>query len=319
MAMRSSKRALRYGRRGQNSSNSQSAYEPTEDPAKAKPIRHVEAPQRVVGSPRSKAKCAACNDNCASDIQLDQYYTREDIAALLYGVVGMYFDLTLYQIVEPSAGAGSFFKIMPFGSWAYDVEPKYPGIETADFLKVKFECDRPVAVIGNPPFGKSASMAKRFFNHAASQADVIAFIVPKSFRKASIENRLDQFFHLVREEAVPDDAFIFRSKPYSVPAVFQIWERRAEPRKLQFAETRHPDFQFTTPDLADFAIQRIGQRAGRVHRDLTASPRSHYFIKGDVEAVMRELDFASVVGNAAGNPSLAKSEIISLYRTWVEA
>lgn len=162
-------------------------------------------------------------------------------------------------------------------------------------------------------------MAVRMFNHAASQSDVVAFILPRSVLKASIENRLNPYFHKVHEEMVPDDAFLFRSKPYSVPAVFQIWERRAEPRKLQLEETRHPDFQFTTPDLADFAIQRVGHRAGRIHGNLTASPRSHYFMKGDVEAVMRELDFASVVANVAGNPSLAKSEIISLYRAWVEA
>jgi hypothetical protein len=217
-------------------------------------------------------------------------------------------------MVEPSAGTGSFLKLLPAGSLAYDIDPKYPGIHTADFLTVKIPSDRNVAIIGNPPFGKNASTAVRFFNHAARQSSVIALILPRSFRKASIQKRLDPAFHLLRDEVVPNDAFLFRSKPYNVPAVFQIWERRSQPRSVRAIETRHPDFEFTGPDRADFAIQRVGAQAGRVHRNFRASPSSHYFIRGDVEAVMAQLDFASVTGNVAGNPSLSKSEIVCMYR-----
>lgn len=168
-------------------------------------------------------------------------------------------------------------------------------------------------MIGNPPFGKNASMAVRFFNHAAARSTVIALILPRTFRKTSIVNRLDRAFHLLREEEVPSDAFLFRSKPYNVPAVFQIWERRSQQRDLRRIDVKHPHFEFTTPQIANFAIQRVGARAGRVHRDFSASPNSHYFVRGDVEAQMRQLDFASVVSNTAGNPSLSKAEIVSIY------
>ncbi|WP_240047623.1 SAM-dependent methyltransferase [Sphingomonas panacisoli] len=251
-----------------------------------------------------------------SDVRLDQYYTRPGVAKHFYRIFKQHFDPARYLMIEPSAGMGSFYKLLPPGSLAYDVEPKYPGIIKADFLTVHVKSSRQRAIIGNPPFGKNASTAVKFFNHAARQADVIALIVPRSFRKASIENRLNRFFHLVREELVPDNAFHFRGKPYNVPALFQIWERRTEPRQLRPVETRHPDFEFTTPALADFAIQRVGARAGRVHRDFTRSPNSHYFIKAiapGVEAIMRKLNFASVVGNVAGNPSLSRSEIVALY------
>lgn len=257
---------------------------------------------------------AASNDNRASDAELDQYYTREDVAAYFYAIFQEHFDPTRLQMVEPSAGTGSFFKLLPADCLGYDVEPKYPGIETADFLTVQLQSDRPIGIIGNPPFGKNASKAVRFFNHAAPQSSLIAMILPRTFRKGSITNRLDPAFHLVREEKVPDNAFLFRSKPYNVPAIFQIWERRAEKRGRQPVETRHPDFEFTDPGRADFAVQRVGARAGRVHHDFTASPSSHYFIRGNVEAIMAQLDFASVAADVAGNPSLAKSEIVSLYR-----
>ena len=249
-----------------------------------------------------------------NDVLLDQYYTRQHVAQNLYGVFQKFRNPGRYQLVEPSAGTGSFFRLMPQGSLAFDVDPKYPGIRTADFLSVEIRSEREVAVVGNPPFGRNASMAVRFFNHAAWQASVIALILPRTFRKASIENRLDRNFHLIHEETVQCDAFLFRSKPYDVPAVFQIWERRDDLRELRHVAIHHPDFSWTTADRADFGIQRVGARAGRVHRDFTKSPSSHYFIRGNVEPIMKRLNFAKVALNVAGNPSLSKSEIVSLYR-----
>ena len=144
----------------------------------------------------------------------------------------------------------------------------------------------------------------------------VCCISSRSVQKAAIENRLDRAFHLLFEEIVPDHAFLFRGKPFDVPAVFQIWERRPVRRQVQPVETTHADFEFTTHDRADFAIQRVGANAGRVHSNFKASPSSHYFIRGDgdVEATMKLLNFASVTCKVAGNPSLAKCEIVSLYR-----
>ena len=85
-------------------------------------------------------------------------------------------------------------------------------------------------------------------------------ILLRTFRKASIQNRLDCDFHLLWEETVPDNTFIFRSNPYNVPAIFQIWQRRSVKRALRPINTTHPDFEFTTASGADFAIQRVGGR-----------------------------------------------------------
>lgn len=258
----------------------------------------------------------AADDECLPAIELDQYYTATHVARRFYSIFRKHFDPHLYRMVEPSAGTGAFFSLLPPGSLGYDLDPKCPGLQRADFLALDLPRDRPVAIIGNPPFGKNASMAVAFFNRAARAADVIAFILPASIRKASIENRLDRAFHRICDMPVPKNAFLFRSEPFHVPAVFQIWERRPQPRELQGVETSHPDFEFTKPELADFAIQRVGANAGRVHHDLNMSPSSHYFIKGDVETIMKQLNFASIVGNVAGNPSLAKSEIVRLYREY---
>jgi len=259
------------------------------------------------------ASDAAFDGDRGSDKRLDQFYTHPDVAAHFYRIFQEHFDPTELLMVEPSAGMGSFFKLLPPGSQAFDLEPRYPGIEMADFLALLVMSNRRVAIIGNPPFGKNSSTAIRFFNHAARQASIIALVLPRTFRKDSIQNRIAHSFHLIREEVVPADAFLFRGKKYNVPAVFQIWERHPEFRRLRPTVSAHPDFEFTTPERADFAIQRVGARAGRIHHNFSLSPSSHYFIKGDVENIMASLDFASVAGNVAGNPCISKSEIVALY------
>lgn len=270
--------------------------------------------------PAQHSEClrVVIEDHVALDVRLDQYYTKDEIAAKLYGIFCRYFDPEVYLMVEPSAGKGAFFKLLPSGSLGYDLDPKCDGLEAADFLTVILPSDQRICVIGNPPFGRNASMAVRFFNHAALFSSVIALIVPRTFRKASIQNRLDQSFHLVCDVMLPKNAFLFRGKPYDVPTVFQIWERREVLRPVISSETEHPDFDFTTHEEADIAIQRVGARAGRVHRDFSANPSAHYFIRGQVEPIMRMLDFARVTVDVAGNPSLAKLEIISLYNDFCQ-
>lgn len=263
------------------------------------------------------SKRASSIEARASERKLDQYYTQRDIAKWLYDVFQEHFDPSRYHMFEPSAGTGSFYDLLPPGSLGCDVDPKHPSIQTADFLTMQIRSDKDIAIIGNPPFGVQSELAVRFFNHAAIQASVIAFILPATFRKTSIQRRLNTSFHLMRQEDVPEYAFLFRSKPHNVPTVFQIWERRRELRELPHVETRHPDFEFTTPERATFAIQRIGARAGRIHDDLTVSRSSHYFIRGDVRNTMERLDLASAAGNVAAIPSLAKSEIVSLYREYI--
>lgn len=275
---------------------------------------------------RRKRKCTKFSGSVPFAVLYDQYYTRDDVARALYAEFVKRYNPDLFQMVEPSAGAGAFFMQMPYGSLAVDIDPKGPGIIKANYLERRVEGGLPVATIGNPPFGAKSSMAVAFFNHAATQSAVIAFVLPRTFRKRKLQNRLNRNFHLVHEQVVPPNAFLFMGKPYNVPAVFQIWERRGVERALHITKTNHPDFEFTTRDKADFAIQRVGARAGRTHHDFERSANSHYFIRvagrstkaiARVKRIMRMLDFAGAAGNVAGNPSLAKSEIVALYQAFI--
>lgn len=247
-------------------------------------------------------------------MNLDQYYTNPAIAKQCIDEIAQSYNMENHQCVEPSAGSGAFYNIMPSGSLAYDLEPKAYGIIESDFFNVKLvKSTIPIMTIGNPPFGKNASLAVKFFNHAATFSEVIAFIVPRTFRKPSIQNRLDGQFHIVHDSLLPSGSFIYEDEPYDVPCCFQIWERREEQRGRIVTRTLCDDFTFTTSDNADFAIQRVGANAGKIKTDLTLSPESHYFIKGQVIDIMRMIDFSEVKMNTAGNPSISKHEIITLY------
>jgi hypothetical protein len=248
---------------------------------------------------------------------LDQYYTRPEIARLLYERFLKHYEPDNFWMVEPSAGEGGFLQLLPPGSAGIDLDPRCPGVMQADFLTLELISNYPICVIGNVPFGKNASMAVRFFNHAARYAQVIAFIMPKSMKKSTMAGKLDRNFRLVAEYEVPSGAFTFEGKRCTVPTVFQLWERGVEQRALDQGLTQHADFEFTTPDKADFAIQRVGANAGTVHYNFEMSPSSHYFVRGPVEHIMRKLNFRAVACNTAGNPSLAKREIVRLYMEYL--
>lgn len=249
--------------------------------------------------------------------ELDQFHTRGDVAECLLEHLRHYVDFESSLFVEPSAGTGSFYLRLPLGSIGFDIDVQCPGVIEADFLSTTLPRHPRIVVVGNPPFGRSCSLAIPFFNHAATFAHTIAFILPLTFMKVSIQNRLDLDFHLIEQIPLPDKAFIFQGKPKHVPTVFQIWQRRDSPRRKLILPKTHPDFDFVKdPRDADFAIQRVGKKAGLIVEDLEQELKLHYFIRAKKLGVlprMRNLDFLVFAARTAGNPSLAKTEIVFLY------
>jgi hypothetical protein len=174
-------------------------------------------------------------------------------------------------------------------------------------------------VVGNPPFGKNSSLAVRFFNKAAEFADVIAFVVPLTFRKQSLQRRLKANFELVAETALGDDAFVFEGKACSVPCAFQVWRKTAVSREHVLLPLTHEDFEFCQAAEADFAIRRVGAMAGRVLRDFKHySAGSNVFIRSNIDADELARRFETINWddtrcNTAGNPSISKRELVAKY------
>lgn len=247
---------------------------------------------------------------------LDQFYTCSAVAQTCYEWLWSYLYPIDYLFIEPSAGTGAFSNLLSIGSRAYDIDPKGEGIEKKDFFDVVLPYRDRIVVVGNPPFGKNASLAIRTFKHAARRAEIIAFILPASFQKHSIQKRLPRNFHLRREWPIPAKAFLFDGVPKTVPTVFQIWEWSPEPRLVPVLPTTHIDFELTTRDKADFVLRRVGGHVGKLHWEFEESDGSNFFIKVNepfVETILNGIDFRPVAMRTAGTPSLAQTELVQLY------
>lgn len=232
-------------------------------------------------------------------------------------------DLGNYNIIlEPSAGTGSFYNLLDSQRRiGLDVEPKAAGVIQTDFFAWTPPNNKRIIAVGNPPFGKNATLAVKFFNHAAKFCDVIAFVIPRTFRKASVINRLDPQFHMIYDETVPDNSFVFEGHSYNVPCAAQIWQRQDTAREkiatLKVDQVK-AWFEIVEPANSDFAIQRVGGRAGLIRTEnyKNFSPLSHYFIKShrsQVLPIFKQINFDCVKFNTAGNPSVSPSELVQLF------
>jgi hypothetical protein len=263
----------------------------------------------------------------------DKYFTKPSIVDQCLKRI----DLTKFDIIlEPSAGCGSFHNKIPKDKGrACDISPDIPGVIELDFyaiekvinlLDLTTAPDKRYLSIGNPPFGKNSSMAIEFFNGCAKFSDEIAFIVPRTFRKDSVQNRLDLNFHMKSEWLLPEKSFLVMdptseslTSEYDVPCVFQIWEKKNQKRTKVVASTESKYLNFVDNiKKAKYAFRRVGVQAGELYNTSNNSrsmaPQSHYYIncKQHVADTIRSLkwDYNSSKYDTAGNPSISKSELI---------
>lgn len=269
---------------------------------------------------------------------LDKFYTSERFAKKCVDFLFERFPTARFDlVVEPSAGNGSFVRQLPNAAniEAIDIAPEDPSVRKEDFFRFRpSTAYSRVLVVGNPPFGKGCSLAIRFFNHAAEWADAIAFIVPRTFRRRSVQNKLSLDFHLVDDMEVPVRPCVFHPA-MSVKCCFQIWERRAEPRAPVRTPTSHPHWEFlkygalddrgqpTPPAGADFAIRAYGGHIGEIRRGSlhTLRPKSWHWIRAiENPSVLIErfssLDFSEAENTARQN-SMGRAELVLLYQTYL--
>ena len=236
------------------------------------------------------------------------------------------FDL----IIEPSAGAGAFSNVIRqqgFKCDAYDIEPSNKGIIKTDFLTTFFNWhDKQTLVIGNPPYGTRGNMAIAFINKCYQEgADCIAFILPRSFKRDSLKNRIPLCYHL-KEEWDLDEFELPNKDKCKINSVFQKWVKEPINRKIQNKPTSHPDFEmkhihFTldkpeiikkTLDTYEFGI---GKSTLKIKLSKEFDKGSVWFIKPKVPGVIdvfKKCKFLNAK-NSTRIPTLAKGEIIEEY------
>ena len=233
---------------------------------------------------------------------LEQHYTTPIIADYctkkFFETVGDYRK----TILEPCAGTGEFSKqVEKFSDYLdeMDLDPKVEGMRKGDFLEFEFYGGAPFSVITNPPFGRGNSLSVKFFNHAASaKADFIGFLIPASWRKWSLQNRLDDNYHLVGDFDLPPGQHFYevgvdRQKPTTLNTVFQVWERRGYKREKVVVEDR--GYLVTAiPEEADVRLTTNGWGCGKVSTDFTETVKKngyrYYKASDEVIDVLREFN-----------------------------
>ena len=263
---------------------------------------------------------------------LDQFYTIDNIAKKCYEKAKDTVDMKKFDIIlEPSAGKGAFFKLFPKDKRiGLDLDPKDPDTIRQNFFNFECEPGKKYIVIGNPPFGKSCSMAVKFFNYAAKFSDVICFIIPRTFKRTSIQNKLDLNFKLVYTNDLPIEPCCFEPK-MSAKCCFQIWKKESVKRKIIIYDKTHPDFEFikfgsrdinnqpTVPIGADFALKAYGSNCGEIIENMeNLRPKSWHFIKSNIgvsllKARFKKIDY-SISKDSCRQDSLGKCELIYLYK-----
>ena len=268
----------------------------------------------------------------------DKYFTKPSTVDLCLNRLN-FSDYDL--IFEPSAGCGSFLNKLPKEKTsAADISPDIPEVVQLDFysiekvinlLDLRTNREKKYLSIGNPPFGNMAQIAIDFFNGCALFSDTIAFILPRTFRKISVTNRLALDFHLREEMLLPKHSFLVMnpSSPtltseYDVPCVFQIWDKSETNREKTQPKNESEHLTFVKDiKKAEYAFRRVGADAGGLYhissssRSMSAS--SHYYINcsEQIAQIIQNIEwkYGSSKYDTAGNPSISKNELITRLET----
>jgi hypothetical protein len=254
----------------------------------------------------------------------DKFYTNPVVAKkCLQKLIELVPNPGGFVWTEPSAGSGAFLnalaELLPTSrAIGLDLDPGRSDISKGDF----FEWDMPAEVgphkifFGNPPFGRQSSLARRFIQRAAELgADWIAFILPRSFEKPSLQKFVPSVYHLRASVRLEPNAFLVNGRAHDVPCVFQIWEKKdvARTTVASVQPTGYAYVKSTEP--FDIAIRRVGVFAGAAYLGGgTFSPQSHYFVKLTLGTekrgeIVQKLSAHPFPSNTTGPRSLSKGEI----------
>jgi hypothetical protein len=169
-----------------------------------------------------------------SSKQKDQFYTPISTAKKCYDLfsdeINKYGDkVDYFDYIEPSAGDGSFVKVLPSNTVAFDVEPKQENIIEQDYLEwtpMDNNAKR-LVVFGNPPFGMRGHTALKFINHSNKFAEYVCFILPQLFEsdgKGAPRKRV-KGFNLIFSTKLESLFYEPNKNELKINTIFQIWSK----------------------------------------------------------------------------------------------
>ena len=250
----------------------------------------------------------------------EQYYTPKPLALELVGhieeVIG---SLAGKTILEPAGGTGAFIDAVQAKGVtrviSFDIEPLHELVSLCDFLEQEIK-ESNLITISNPPFGRNNSLSIPFFNHAAKVSDAICFIVPRSWRKWSVTNRLDLGFELALDLDIDIDYVDADGTPLSnknhLATCFQIWKKADAPRSL-VRVTDKGIIEKVSPELADVSLTIFGYGCGKVKTQFEpVANTTQMFLKlkhPKALAALESVDYSKFFKNTAYTEALSLQEI----------
>ena len=199
-------------------------------------------------------------------IKNDKYYTSKELALYCinktYEIIG---DKNIVDVIEPSAGSGSFSKQIPIGCTAYDIDPDDEDIIKNDFLELDIDYLKGRLIIGNPPYGEKMNLAQKFYKKSINICDYVAFILPIS----QLNNNISLFeFDLIYSEDLGKQDY----SGVKLHCCFNIYKRpesgelnNKSTKKLKdISIIRQDSKKFSETNIYDLRMCYWGASAGRI-------------------------------------------------------
>jgi predicted RNA methylase len=260
----------------------------------------------------------------------EQYYTPPQVAQdILKVVVDLVEDFEQKVFLEPAGGTGTFINEALASGFtevlSYDIEPHHPLVSKGNFLEKKiphYNC----VTVSNPPFGRNNALSIPFFNKAAEYSDLIVFIVPRSWRKWTVQNKLDRRFTLVREDDLNIDYVDASGEPLSknkyLRTCVQYWKKSDVLRDLVYVKDMGI-IERCKYQEADASLTLFGYGCGTVKTEFPKKPNTtQMFLKlkhpRALEA-LKAVDFSRFFLNTAYTEALSIQEINFLLNEYLFA
>ena len=250
----------------------------------------------------------------------EQYYTPRQLALELVAQIEKVLGpLEGKTVLEPAGGTGAFIEAVEAAGVnrviSFDIEPLHELVTEGSFLDQEI-LERNLITISNPPFGRNNSLSIPFFNRAAELSDAICFIVPRSWRKWSVTNRLDLGFELVLDIDLEIDYVDASGIPMStkthLATCFQIWLKAEKSREIVRVLDKGI-IEKVAPAQADVSLTIFGYGCGKVKTEFEpVSNTTQLFLKlhhPQALAALESVDYSKFYKNTAYTEALSFQEI----------
>ena len=162
----------------------------------------------------------------------DQFFTPLETAKCCFqiftDVISLYNEnITDFKYIEPSAGDGSFLRVLPSDTIALDIEPRHPDVVQFDYLNWFPSELHKYVVFGNPPFGLRGHTALKFINHSYTFADYVCFILPQLFESdgKGVPRKRVKGFNLIQSIKIVSDFYEPNGNCIKINTIFQVWSK----------------------------------------------------------------------------------------------